>query len=79
MTSTSLAIGWVQLLALLAAEVGLVALGVALVWRWCPFRRLAPDILPGGYCRRSRHHGLRAFRLRPPPRRVGDQCLGRVG
>ena len=36
MTSTSLAIGWVQLLALLAAEVGLVALGVALVRRWCP-------------------------------------------
>jgi beta-lactamase regulating signal transducer with metallopeptidase domain len=36
MNSTSLAIGWVQLLALLAAEVGLVALGVALVRRWCP-------------------------------------------
>ena len=36
MNSTSLAIGWVQLLALLAAEVGLVALGVVLVRRRCP-------------------------------------------
>jgi hypothetical protein len=36
MTSASLAMAWLQLLALLAAEVGLIALGVALLQRWSP-------------------------------------------
>ena len=36
MTSASLAMAWLQLLALLAAEVGLIALGVALRRRWSP-------------------------------------------
>jgi beta-lactamase regulating signal transducer with metallopeptidase domain len=34
MTTASLAMAWLQLLALLAAEVGLIALGVALLRRW---------------------------------------------
>jgi len=36
MTSASLAMAWLQLLALLAAEVGLIAFGVALLWQWSP-------------------------------------------
>ena len=36
MTTASLAMAWLQLLALLAAEVGLIALEVALLLRWSP-------------------------------------------
>ena len=36
MSTASLAMTWLQLLALLAAEVGLIAVGVALLLRWSP-------------------------------------------
>src|ERR1019366_647361 len=36
MRNASLAMAWLQLLALLAAEVGLIVLGVALLRRWSP-------------------------------------------